>query len=279
MSKSFAVLGSPIAHSKSPVIHQAAYRVLSEDWAYSRFEVAKGGLKRFVENDGILHDGFSVTMPLKENAFQFATTHDIFSELTGAANTLVKIDSIWNAFNTDIFGIVQAISLNSSSIITSALILGSGATAKSALVALAQISPTAEVKIWARNKAAREGLIDFGKSIGLNISLARFIGVAIKKTDLTISTLPGGATDDLATKLAKRKALKPRGLLLDVAYDPWPSKLATFWTTRSQPVVSGLEMLLWQAVAQIRIFKFGNANQPLPNEIAVVQAMRNALAE
>lgn len=279
MSKSFAVLGSPIAHSKSPIIHQAAYRVLSEDWAYSRFEVAKGGLKRFVENDGILHDGFSVTMPLKENAFQFATTHDIFSELTGAANTLVKIDSIWNAFNTDIFGIVQAISLNSSSIITSALILGSGATAKSALVALAQISPTAEVKIWARNKAAREGLIDFGKSIGLNISLARFIGVAIKKTDLTISTLPGGATDDLATKLAKRKALKPRGLLLDVAYDPWPSKLATFWTTRSQPVVSGLEMLLWQAVAQIRIFKFGNANQPLPNEIAVVQAMRNALAE
>lgn len=279
MSKSFAVLGSPIAHSKSPVIHQAAYRVLSEDWAYSRFEVAKGGLKRFIENDGILHDGFSVTMPLKENAFQFATTHDIFSELTGAANTLVKIDSIWNAFNTDIFGIVQAISLNSSSIITSALILGSGATAKSALVALAQISPTAEVKIWARNKAAREGLIDFGKSIGLNISLARFIGVAIKKTDLTISTLPGGATDDLATKLAKRKALKPRGLLLDVAYDPWPSKLATFWTTRSQPVVSGLEMLLWQAVAQIRIFKFGNANQPLPNEIAVVQAMRNALAE
>lgn len=279
MSKSFAVLGSPIVHSKSPVIHQAAYRVLSEDWAYSRFEVAKGGLKRFIENDGILHDGFSVTMPLKENAFQFATTHDIFSELTGAANTLVKIDSIWNAFNTDIFGIVQAISLNSSSIITSALILGSGATAKSALVALAQISPTAEVKIWARNKAAREGLIDFGKSIGLNISLARFIGVAIKKTDLTISTLPGGATDDLATKLAKRKALKPRGLLLDVAYDPWPSKLATFWTTRSQPVVSGLEMLLWQAVAQIRIFKFGNANQPLPNEIAVVQAMRNALAE
>jgi len=279
MSKSFAVLGSPIAHSKSPVIHQAAYRVLSEDWAYSRFEVAKGGLKRFIENDGILHDGFSVTMPLKENAFQFATTHDIFSELTGAANTLVKIDSIWNAFNTDIFGIVQAISLNSSSIITSALILGSGATAKSALVALAQISPTAEVKIWARNKAAREGLIDFGKSIGLNISLARFIGVAIKKTDLTISTLPGGATDDLATKLAKRKALKPRGLLLDVAYDPWPSKLATFWTSRSQPVVSGLEMLLWQAVAQIRIFKFGNANQPLPNEIAVVQAMRNALAE
>jgi shikimate dehydrogenase len=279
MSKSFAVLGSPIVHSKSPVIHQAAYRVLSEDWAYSRFEVAKGGLKRFIENDGIVYDGFSVTMPLKENAFQFATTHDICSELTGAANTLVKIDSIWNAFNTDIFGIVQAISLNSSSIITSALILGSGATAKSALVALAQISPNAEVKIWARNKAAREGLIDFGKSIGLNISLARFIRVAIKKTDLTISTLPGGATDDLATKLAKRKALKPRGLLLDVAYDPWPSKLATFWTTRSQPVVSGLEMLLWQAVAQIRIFKFGNANQPLPNEIAVVQAMRNALAE
>ncbi len=279
MSKSYAVLGSPIDHSKSPIIHQAAYRVLSEDWAYSRFEVAKGGLKRFIENDGIMHDGYSVTMPLKENAFQFASMHDTFSELTGTANTLVKIDSIWHAFNTDIFGITQAVSLNSNSIIRSALILGSGATAKSALVAIAQISPTAEVKIWARNKAASQSLINFGKSIGLTVSLARLIGVAIKNTDLTISTLPGGATDELATKLAKRKTLKPNGLLLDVAYDPWPSKLASFWTSRSQPVVSGLEMLLWQAVAQIRIFKFGNANQALPNEIAVVQAMRNALAE
>ena len=279
MSKSFAVLGSPISHSKSPVIHQAAYRVLGEDWNYSSFDIQKGGLKRFIDNDAGSHSGFSLTMPLKENAFHFANFADDLSQLTKASNTLVKKEDGWHAYNTDIFGIRQAISLNLSTTIQQALIIGSGATATSALVAISILAPDSRVSIFARNKKTRTELIALGTSLGLSMSKARFLTRAIKLADLTISTLPGGALDNAVSKLTKKKSVVPGGLLLDVAYHPWPSSLAALWISRSKPVVSGLEMLLWQAVSQIRIFKFGSPDQPLPNEIAVAEAMRVALEQ
>lgn len=283
MNRKFAVLGSPIEHSKSPLIHAAAYRVLGEDWEYTRHEVARGGLKRFIENDEGIHSGFSVTMPLKENAFQFAAETDELSKLAKASNTLSLQDGIWKAFNTDIFGITQAVSLALSNLkresIRKSLVIGSGATCTSALVAISKLAPGSSVKIYARNSRTRAQQIDFASSLGLDASRGLFLGRCIGEADLTISTLPGGALDENAARFAKRAKFVPGGLLLDVAYHPWPSKLANFWSARNRPVVSGLEMLIWQAVAQIRIFKFGNPEQYLPNEIAVIEAMRNAVAE
>ena len=279
MNKKFAVLGSPIAHSKSPLIHAAAYRVLGEDWGYSRFEVTKGGLKRFIENEGTGFTGFSLTMPLKEDAFSFADITDEISKSTKASNTLVLVDDQWHAFNTDVYGITQAISQATTAPIKVSLIIGSGATATSAMVAIARLAPGSSVMVLARNKKTRLHLVEFGKSLGLTVSSARRLASAVKKAQVTISTLPGGAMDLAAQKLAGSKRFNPVGVLLDVAYNPWPSQLADAWQMKNQKVVSGLEMLIWQAVAQIRIFKTGNPETELPNEIAVVQAMRIALEE
>jgi shikimate dehydrogenase len=279
MNKKFAVLGSPISHSKSPIIHAAAYRVLGEDWEYARFEVAKGGLKRFIENDGTGFTGFSLTMPLKEDAFAFADISDEISKETGASNTLVRINNQWNAFNTDVFGITQAISQASTSEKKVSLIIGSGATATSAMSAIARLAPGSSVLVFARNKATRLALIEHGRSIGLQVSSSRRLASAVKKAQVTISTLPGGAMDEAAKKLVTSRFFRPSGVLLDVAYHPWPSQLAEAWQLKNQKVVSGLEMLIWQAIAQIRIFNTGNPETELPNEIAVVQAMRIALEE
>ncbi|MEO0061164.1 MAG: hypothetical protein RL343_782 [Actinomycetota bacterium] len=279
MSKKFAVLGSPISHSKSPLIHAAAYRVLGEDWEYSRFEVAKGGLKRFIESDGAGFAGFSLTMPLKEDAFALADALDEFSTTTKASNTLVRINDQWQAFNTDVFGITQAISQSISAPIKISLIIGSGATATSAMTAIARMAPGSSVLVFARNKSTRSSLIKFGRSLGLQVSSTRRLVAAANKSQVTISTLPGGAMDVVAKKVATSRFFKPAGVLLDVAYHPWPSQLASAWQLKSQKVVSGLEMLIWQAIAQIRIFKTGNPDTELPNEIAVVQAMRIALEE
>ena len=279
MSKKFAVLGSPISHSKSPAIHAAAYRVLGEEWTYSSVEVPKGGLKRFIETDGDDFSGFSVTMPLKEDAFQLAAQRDSISELTGSANTLVRQADQWSAYNTDVFGITQAISRAYSNIPEKSLIIGSGATATSALVAISILSPASEVGIFARNKVARAELASFGKTLGLRVKTARSVRKAMQQSDLTISTLPGGAIDDVAAKLRSKKRFMPGGLLLDVAYHPWPSQLANLWSEHNQRVVSGLDMLIWQAVAQIRIFRLGDPTIELPNEIAVVQAMLNAVSD
>ena len=279
MSKSFGVLGSPIAHSKSPAIHRAAYRVLGEEWEYSINEVSKDVLRNFLNQDNKKHSGFSLTMPLKETAFQIASQSDDLSKITKASNTLVRHEDGWHAFNTDIFGVYQAVSLNKSGPINQSLIIGSGATATSALVALAKLSPGSRVKIYARNASTRAELISLGSELGLSVSRALFLANGIRNADLTISTVPGGALDPLVAKLSKRKRMIPSGLLLDVAYHPWPSKLSSIWTKAGIPVVSGIEMLIWQAVAQIRIFKFGNPEQILPNEIAVVEAMRIAVEQ
>jgi shikimate dehydrogenase len=122
-------------------------------------------------------------------------------------------------------------------------------------------------------------LIQFASSLGLQGSRCLFLSKGIAQASLTVATLPGSVLDSVSEKLSKRKSLVPGGLLLDVAYHPWPSKFAAFWMANDRPVVSGLEMLIWQAVAQIRIFRNGSPEMPLQNEIAVVEAMRLAASE
>ena len=109
MSNQFLVVGSPIDHSKSPAIHRAAYRVLGLDWDYGKLEVGRGGLRQVVDNAPEALRGFSVTMPLKEEAAKLASTVDEFARTSGAANTLVRNEDGWSAYNTDVFGIVQAV--------------------------------------------------------------------------------------------------------------------------------------------------------------------------
>lgn len=278
MSRIFAVLGSPIEHSKSPVIHAAAYRVLHEDWTYGRQEVQKGGLKRFIESMDD-HYAFSITMPLKEEAFSFAAETDDLSKLTRASNTLIRSSSGWKAYNTDVFGLTQTIKQKLNSAFNNSLVIGSGATAKSALVAIANLSPGSRVLLFARNKAARTEIISFARGLGLEAKAAHFVVHAMRKANLVISTVPGGAMDVIAEKLLGQRSFEPTGMLLDVAYNPWPSKLAEVWLNAGKPVSSGIEMLIWQAIAQIRLFKFGNQDIALPNEIAVLESMRIAASE
>lgn len=276
MTKRFAVLGSPIEHSKSPAIHSAAYRVLGENWHYERFEVNRGELKGFVAGSGC--DGFSVTMPLKEEAFDFAQNLDELAKLTGAVNTLSKdAAGVWHGYNTDIFGIIQAVGAKHPQKINRSLLLGSGATAASAIVAIAKLAPGSKVAVLARNRTARTEIIKLGKSLGLKVKAAKSFSRQASKAQLTISTLPAHALDSFINRLLSRSRWKPGGLLLDVAYSPWPSLAAKLWQSRGQNVASGLEMLIWQAIAQIRIFKFGNPLVLLPNESSVLDAMHQAI--
>jgi shikimate dehydrogenase len=280
MNKFFAVLGSPIEHSKSPLIHSAAYRVLAEDWQYGRAEVKKGQLRRFIETSDVDYQGFSVTMPLKEDAFRFATARDEVAELTNSVNTLVRDEQgNWRGFNTDVFGLIKSVQDAAPGDLTTVLIIGSGATAYSAMAAVKTLAPHARVLVFARNRSAKKDLISFGKTIGLTVASTMFLGLAAAKAQLTISTVPANSLDAYFSKLLPRTSFKPGGMLLDVAYDPWPSVPAQLWQARGLTVINGLDMLIWQAVAQIRIFKFGNPALTLPNEVAVIEAMRNSVRD
>ena len=256
-----AVLGNPVSHSLSPVLHNAAYRALGLDHTYSAVETTESDLGSFLDSVDADWLGVSLTMPLKEVAFDFADTCDELAELTGAINTLVFGDRV-KAYNTDVLGLVDAISEAGSSEVTSAVIFGSGATARSALVAL-QLLGAQEVNCVARNAGDVERMASIARGFDVNFSHMRLADSSWLQADVVVNTTPVGVLDEIA-----REVISPKGLLLDVVYNPWPTQLAASWAVTGGSIVSGLSMLLHQAGHQVTLM----TGKPAP----VVQ-MREAL--
>jgi shikimate dehydrogenase len=277
MSKQLAVLGSPISHSKSPAIHTAAYRVLNQNFEYSKIQVEKNHLMQFVETLDANWLGLSVTAPLKNEAFRLSRNSDDVSQLTGASNTLLRSNGGWDAFNTDVFGIQKALAEAGVSNARTVSVIGSGATAQSAVLAIARSFPETTLNLAARNKEAVAELMKFAHAVGLKRVRRVTLQQSLSSTDLVLTTLPARALDNEIDKLQAAWFRKPKGVLFDVAYDPWPSEAAKAWQSNRLTVISGVEMLLWQAIAQIRIFVTGNPNVELPNEAAVMLAMRDSI--
>ena len=259
MTKQYAVLGYPISHSKSPIIHTAAFAARSVDASYQAIEVP-GNLAEFLSGQGSGFSGFSITMPLKLQALDFADRADSLAIGTGSANTLVKTESGWDAYNTDVFGIQKAISGLK---IKTVSVLGTGATARSAIVAMQELDK--QISLWGRSANPLKQLsAEFDVHQQLQLHKAC-------EADLVISTLPPRALDEHLSAIRTR----PSGMLLDVAYDPWPSKAAELWG--EEKTLSGIEMLIWQAVGQQRLFAGNDLEEPLAAEKELVQAIRDAL--
>lgn len=249
------MLGSPIEHSKSPQIHRAAFQELGKQAQYERFEVASD-LKTWLK-DKADFSGFSLTMPLKEQALDLADRADPLAIATQAANTLVRTASGWDAYNTDVFGIQQALRPHKFS---SVCILGTGATARSAIVAMLEAGK--RVSVWGRSpEKVRQLCAEF------EIASVEKLHVALSQPAV-ISTVVAGGLDEALTG-------HYRGVLLDVIYDPWPTKLAQHFA--GGVVVSGLEMLIWQALGQQRLFHGNELGEALPAENNVLRAIRGAL--
>jgi len=253
------VLGSPISHSRSPQLHLAAYRALGLDgWTYDRIECTADELPVLVAGFGPEWVGVSVTMPGKFAALRFADERTARAELVGSANTLVRSQGGWRADNTDIDGVKGALG----PVAGRAAVLGSGGTAPAVVVGLAELG-VQDISVVARNleKAAR--LVAIGARLGVEIRWIE-LGTTLVDVDVVVSTVPA----DVAAQHADTVAATP--LLLDAIYDPWPTPLATAVEAAGGKVVSGLQMLLHQAFAQVEQF----TGRPAPTE-----AMRTALAE
>ena len=244
-----AILGHPVEHSLSPVIHGAAYVALGlTDWVYERHDVQESGLEEFVNGCGPEWAGLSLTMPLKVRALQISDEQDTTARATGVANTLVFREGKKIAYNTDIAGILFALSEIGITSVTSARIIGAGATARSAVAAVSAMGAT-DIRVAVRRLGAAADVIGVHE-----VSLEDDHAV-----DIVISTIPAHATDVVVA------ADVP---LLDVIYAPWPTPLATRWPG---PVVSGHRMLLGQAIEQVQLMT-GRSVTP-----QVVAAMDHAL--
>lgn len=272
-----AVLGSPISHSKSPRIHRAAYDFLGLAWEYGAIEVTAEELPEFISSRSALWRGLSLTMPLKRVIVPYLAGVDETVHLTGVANTVLFDGSagapVLRGYNTDVYGISQSFRCAGIDSIDSVHLIGSGATAASALVAVSQLGARRAV-VSARTPAHARFLHELGTELGIAVNVVALdSGAQAHGVDAVISTIPQGAP-----VTAVGHSVDTTGsVLLEVAYDPWPTPLATEWGRRGGATISGLEMLLHQAIMQVRIFLSADPDVPLRDEPLVLAAMRRSV--
>lgn len=257
-----AVLGRPIEHSLSPVLHRAAYRALGLAWTYEAIDCGVADLAAVLAARADWA-GFSCTMPLKHAVLAVADEIRPLASAVGAANTLLPgTAGGWLADNTDVAGIVAALAEREIGA-WRVTVLGAGGTARAAVAALARVGGTA-CTVLVRDRSRAAAILGTAQAVDVQVTVATLAPDAPELTaDLVISTLPRGAADPLASR-----AWTDGQSLLDVVYDPWPTKLATAVDAAGGVVLSGALMLLHQAVAQVEL---------MTGRAAPVAAMRAAL--
>ncbi|MEE2056214.1 shikimate dehydrogenase [Rhodococcus artemisiae] len=257
-----AVLGSPIGHSKSPLLHLAAYRALGlVDWTYERIECTGEQLPGLVSGLGDEWVGLSVTMPGKFAALEFATERTERAIAIGSANTLVRIDGGWRADCTDIDGVSGALGTIGVNDLTGrpAVVVGNGGTSRPAIVGLADLGAR-EVTIVARSEQRAAETFDCAEAVGVTPQWVSFddpaLGAVCAASGALVSTVPAAAAAPYADTLAQAP------FILDAIYDPWPTPLGAAAHARGSIVVSGLTMLLHQAFGQVEQF----TGRPAPKD-------------
>ncbi|WP_375486175.1 shikimate dehydrogenase [uncultured Jatrophihabitans sp.] len=240
------VLGQPVAHSLSPVLHRAAYAALGLDWTYEAIECGAEDLP------GVLSEradwaGFSCTMPLKHAALEIAAEVRPLAGAVGSANTLLPGPDGWVADNTDVAGIVAALAEFAVAPRT-VTVLGAGGTSQAVLAALLALGVPA-CTVLVRDPARIDRALDTAGRLGVAVAVETLHpDAAALGADLVVSTLPSGAADPFATR-----PWAPTQTLFDVAYDPWPSALAEAAGRGGARVISGALLLLHQAAVQVEL--------------------------
>jgi shikimate dehydrogenase len=272
-----AVCGSPIQHSLSPALHRAAYAALElRGWEYDLLEVDEERLPTVVAALDATWAGLSLTMPLKQAVVPLVDEVSDFARAVGSVNTVVvqpRLDRRGlpgrrgvrlRAENTDVIGLVTALAEHGAQRVGRGVVLGGGATARSAVVALLQAGCARPVVV-VRNTARAGELRAVAARLGGELDVRDWAELPVALTaDVVVSTVPIGASPAMTESLlgAFRPVWWP--LLLDVVYAPWPTPLAAVW---GGTVVGGFEMLLHQAAAQVQLM----TGRPAP-----VEAMRAA---
>lgn len=270
-----AVIGSPIEHSLSPQLHRAAWRSLGlgGQWRYERRETDASGLPALLSRLDEECIGLSVTMPCKQAVIPLLDAVDPLALAVGSVNTVIPSAGVLSGFNTDVHGILTAIRearrARELPEPRTAVILGAGATAASALAALGSLGIT-DPLVAARRFAGPGSILTAASRLGVHITQVNWadeerVVESIESADIVISTLPARVADALAARLR----IRPSQTLLDVVYAPRCTGLVEAWTRGGGLIAPGLEMLIHQAHQQVRLMT-GKDPQPA--------AMRAALA-
>ena len=242
-----AVLGSPISHSLSPLLHQSAYEILGAQGTYEAIEVEAGQLSNFLKDKDSGWTGFSLTMPLKEEVLAIAHVVDPVAQIISSANTLYREDNLWLASSTDITGFGFALDSRGFTKAKSSIILGAGATARAVVGALD--GRIEEIKIVSRNTGREEAIRKCATKSSITFVPWEYT-TPIAQSDLVVNTTPLYGADLFADYLPTKIST----LFFEVLYRPWPTVLHSRWRENGGETMDGIDLLVHQAIEQIALF-------------------------
>lgn len=240
------VLGSPISHSLSPLLHKTAYDFLGIAGSYSAFEVQSGQLQHFLDNEGSALNNVSLTMPLKEEALLIADSVSDLARQIQSGNTLSKKNGLWNLTSTDVEGFTFALETHNRNAMGDILVIGAGATARAVVAACDGVSQS--VTVINRNPDRELAIRSSGPNLAIEF-IAWGSSIDFKKYDLVVNTTPGNTASLFVDQLTATSAT-----FFEVLYNPWPTSLLSKWRESGGYGIDGLDLLIHQAVSQIEIF-------------------------
>ncbi|MGH1562888.1 shikimate dehydrogenase [Mumia sp. DW29H23] len=264
-----AVLGSPIAHSLSPVMHRAAYAELGlVDWTYDVFDVDEDGIGPFLSGLDESWRGLSLTMPLKRAVIPYLDTVSETAREVGGVNTVIVDVEGRHGFNTDVPGGVAALRERGVVEVEDAVVIGAGATAESMVASLRRLGlrrVTLAVRSLDRGALLAERIV--AAAGGADAMAVEVTGIGpdlARSAQVVVSTVPADAIAPYAQMLVTRC-----DAVFDVIYEPWPTPLARAAHDAAVPVVSGLDLLTHQAVEQVRLMTGQDVSPALLHDAAL----------
>ena len=238
-----AVLGSPIAHSLSPLLHSLAYEYLEIAARYEAIEVKAGALSDFLSTTD--RNCLSLTMPLKEEALSVADVVSDIAMRISCGNTLSLSDGIWKLTSTDVLGFDFSLKMHGFNQLDSALIIGAGATARAAAASVSQVAKS--VSVISRSPD-REPAMNQASLVDVTYLPWQRTDL-INTADLVINTTPDRAADFFVPSIQN-----PKGTFFEVLYNPWPTAMSKVWSESKNQVIDGLDLLIHQGISQVEIF-------------------------
>jgi len=290
-----AVLGRPVAHSLSPVLHRAAYRWLGLPWTYDAVDVGPEGLGAFL--DGLDDDwvGLSLTMPLKESVVPLLNAIDPLARTVRSVNTVLLTPTGRVGHNTDVPGLVTVLGEHGVVRPRTATVLGAGATARSAIAALVavgaeQITVCArrpgtlpELAPWVQQLASVATTVtspSVSPATGPDVSVCPWSEAGARlDAEVVVSTVPANAADHLVDGAAEVAGRSSLGVLVDVVYQPWPTAMGAAWARAGGAVAGGLEMLVHQAVGQVTLMTGHEVPASVLREAGLAELQRRRHAD
>ncbi|XHX81118.1 MAG: shikimate dehydrogenase [Stenomitos frigidus ULC029] len=277
-TKLLGVIGAPIAHSLSPLMHNAAIDHLGLDYAYLPFLVQPEVLKTAIDGFAAIGlQGFNVTIPHKQAILPLLTVITPIAQTIGAVNTVWRTDHGWSGTNTDVEGFLHPLrTLERDWSQTVAVVLGNGGAARAVVAGCAQLG-CAAIHVVGRDPQKLEAFLSswVGSPLAIKVQVHTWEALPnlLPRAGLLVNTTPIGMSPQVERSplsLQEADDLAPNVIAYDLIYNPSPTLFLQQATARGGIAIDGLEMLIQQGAAALEIW----LQQPVP-----VDVMRRSLQQ